>query len=399
MSGDRKHEDAVELKLLETARADPASEAGRRAASALLARYHGRVYAWCRRYAEDHEQAVELAQDVMLRAFRNLEGYREQARFGTWIFVITRNTCLNAVAKPSLLRDEDAEPDGLHSREPDPETRLIDAQDEERLLDLIRLYLDPLEQRALWLRCFERMSVVAITRVLRIEQESGARAVLQSGRRKLRRALAERDPADARRRHAEACPRCASLLASLLAFDAPDDPPVDGEVADAAARMDAALRREIWKADPAAPASSRSPLPRLFSPRWRNGLALAAILLVLVGVGRVVNRAPDPGPAVLRGDATGEALSLGEVLPVGEDSLRFVWDPHGEATEYRLIVYDADLAELVGFAAGGDSALALPRAAIAGLGGGRAILFWGVSALRLREEVGRSKLKRLTVPD
>ncbi len=73
------------------------------------------------------------------------------------------------------------DPDGLSSDRPDPERALLERLDEEAVLELIEKHLDPVEQKVLWLRCFEKTPVDTITQVLGIEGPSGARAVLQRG--------------------------------------------------------------------------------------------------------------------------------------------------------------------------------------------------------------------------
>ena len=113
-------------------------------------------------------------------------------KFGSWLFAVARNRCLSAVSAPRLLVDDGSESAELEDPAKTPEQELADRQGEDALLDLIRPTLDPEEQEAIWLRCFERMPVDEISRVLRIETASGARGVLQSARRKLRRALAAR---------------------------------------------------------------------------------------------------------------------------------------------------------------------------------------------------------------
>jgi RNA polymerase sigma-70 factor (ECF subfamily) len=180
-------------ELLEAALADPAGTTGRRAASDLLGRYQRPIYVWCLRYVEDHDRAVEMAQDVLMRAYRRLDSFRGRSKLSSWLYIIARNTCLNELERPALLRDEGVEPDRLRSSARDPEQQLLDGMAEEELLTLIREKLDPREQRALWLRCFERMPVDAITQVLAVDDRSGARSVLQSARRKLRAALEARE--------------------------------------------------------------------------------------------------------------------------------------------------------------------------------------------------------------
>lgn len=163
-----------------------------RAASVLFGRYHGRIYQWARRYINDHEEALDLAQEVMLSAWRHLPSYSSQSRFYAWLFVITRNRCLNALRKPRLLAAEETDVETLPAGGRDPDRELEERLDEDEVLKLVEEHLDPLEQDAIYLRCFERMSVDAISIRLRLSGSSGARSVLQRARKKLRQALESR---------------------------------------------------------------------------------------------------------------------------------------------------------------------------------------------------------------
>ncbi len=173
--------------LLKWARECPPSEA-REAASALLGRYRERVYRWCYGRVKDHEQALDLAQDVLLNAYRGLEGFDDRARFSSWLFSIARNRCLNALRRPPLF-EEGLEIERFPDRQIGQDQQLSERQDEERLLALIQEHLPPLDRQVLWLRCFEKVPVDGITRMLGIEEASGARAVLQRARRRLRAAM------------------------------------------------------------------------------------------------------------------------------------------------------------------------------------------------------------------
>jgi RNA polymerase sigma-70 factor (ECF subfamily) len=178
--------------LVQIAREDPESLRARQAVSTLLGRYAERVYIWCFRFVREHERAMDLSQDALLSAYARLGSYDGRGRFYSWIFAITRNRCINAVQTPTLLRDEEVEPEDLPGPHPDPERIRQEHADEQAVLDMLRERLDPLEHQALCLRCFERMPVDGITLVLGIAEASGARGVLQRARRKLRAALPER---------------------------------------------------------------------------------------------------------------------------------------------------------------------------------------------------------------
>jgi RNA polymerase sigma-70 factor (ECF subfamily) len=185
-------------ELLERAVSDFGGTSGRLAASELLRRHQRRVYLWCYRYFRDHERAVDAAQDVLLSAYRALSTFERRSRFSSWLFAITRNRCLKALAAPRWLRDEDAGLDHVPDPAPGPEEAYLERQNEDRLREIIARHLDPEESEALWLRCFEKMPVDEIGRVLRLDNATGARALLQRARRRLRAAL-ERDHTESER--------------------------------------------------------------------------------------------------------------------------------------------------------------------------------------------------------
>lgn len=178
--------------LLERYRRAPADAGGRRAAGELLMRYRSRVYAWCRRMVGDHERAMDLAQDVMLKAWRALPRFDGRSRVSSWLFSIARNECLTALRPKRLERDPRADPLTLLVEHDDPPAVLLDREEEDAMEALLRENLSPVEQEAIWLRCFERMPVGDVTRLLGLSNASGARSVLQSAREKLRGALVRR---------------------------------------------------------------------------------------------------------------------------------------------------------------------------------------------------------------
>ena len=179
-------------ELLRIAVGEPDGVAGRRAASRLLRRHQDKVYGWCFRYLREHERALDLAQEVLMIAYRDLSSFAGRSRFSTWLYAVTRNRCLMEIRRPALLVDEEADLDTLRSASR-PDRELEERLDEESVLALIRERLSGTEQDALWLRCYERLPVETITEMLGISESAGARTVLQRARRKLRAALDERE--------------------------------------------------------------------------------------------------------------------------------------------------------------------------------------------------------------
>lgn len=62
---------------------------------ALYAKYAAKVYGFARRFLGDEQHAEDVAQEVFLRVFRKLSAFRGDARFSTWLFRITVNSCKN----------------------------------------------------------------------------------------------------------------------------------------------------------------------------------------------------------------------------------------------------------------------------------------------------------------
>ena len=176
-------------KLLALAIRHPGTPLGRSAASRLLGRHQQRVYLWCRRYMTDHERALDLAQEVLLSAYRAMPSFEGRARFSSWLFAIARNKCLNAVRGKRLLVDDAVDPDAVAAEQALPEAALELEQNEQRLRDVLARHLAPDEREALWLSVAERLPVEEITRVMKLENATGARGLLQRARRRLRAVL------------------------------------------------------------------------------------------------------------------------------------------------------------------------------------------------------------------
>lgn len=185
-------DDVTDTELLARYRGAPESVEGRRAAGELLVRYRGRVYVWCHRMVRDHDRALDLAQDALLKAWRALPGFGGRSRFSSWLFSIARNECLTALRPKSLRADPHVDPLELLVETEDPPALLMSREEEDEMEALLRDHLSPLEQEAIWLRCFERLPVGEVTRLLGLTHASGARSVLQSAREKLRAALERR---------------------------------------------------------------------------------------------------------------------------------------------------------------------------------------------------------------
>jgi len=62
---------------------------------ALVERYQARLYRHAFAMVMDDDTAADLVQDAFVKAYGNLSGFHGRASFGTWVFQILRNRCLD----------------------------------------------------------------------------------------------------------------------------------------------------------------------------------------------------------------------------------------------------------------------------------------------------------------
>lgn len=158
----------------------------------LFARYHSRVALWCYRSTGDRESAADLAQDVLLKAWRYLDSWRGDSKFSTWMYSITRNHCRNEFTARSSRPE--ASSDSIDSELPDssegPHRQFERETEMRQMKHLLATELDATEAQVMTLHYAEEMKLDAITRLLALRNQSGAKAYVVSARRKLQAAVA-----------------------------------------------------------------------------------------------------------------------------------------------------------------------------------------------------------------
>ena len=161
----------------------------RRLADELFRRYYEKVGRWCFRFTRENEAAADLAQDVFVKAYRHLGSFEGSAKFSTWLYVIARNECFNRASSSSAKVKLDGGDEMLQTL-PD-ETALSPYEQVEResskdqLRALLQDTLDDTERRIFTLHYGEDIPLDTLTRLLGLENASGAKAYIVSARRKL----------------------------------------------------------------------------------------------------------------------------------------------------------------------------------------------------------------------
>lgn len=61
----------------------------------LVTRYQDKVYTLSFRYMGNKDDAYDMAQESFLKAYRSLRSFKSDSSFGTWLYRITTNVCLD----------------------------------------------------------------------------------------------------------------------------------------------------------------------------------------------------------------------------------------------------------------------------------------------------------------
>ncbi|HXF56447.1 MAG TPA: sigma-70 family RNA polymerase sigma factor [Actinomycetota bacterium] len=111
----------VEPELLARCRrGDPA------AFEEVVRRTYRHVYTQALRLVGDRHDAEDVAQDAYLRVFRGLAGFREEARFETWLFRIVANAALSFLRRRGRFGELLTEPEeGPREEPPNPRDREV----------------------------------------------------------------------------------------------------------------------------------------------------------------------------------------------------------------------------------------------------------------------------------
>ncbi|RMG13848.1 MAG: sigma-70 family RNA polymerase sigma factor, partial [Planctomycetota bacterium] len=155
----------------------------------LYEKYSGKVYGFARRFLGDDQHAEDVTQEVFLKVFRKLSGFRGDARFSTWLFRVTLNSCRNK--RRSLERHARFDPQRFRESRSDfegPPERLIDHRLLQGRIDRALGKLSEEQRTLLLLKAVNEMSYRQIGALLG-QSENQVRGKLYRARKAFRAAM------------------------------------------------------------------------------------------------------------------------------------------------------------------------------------------------------------------
>ena len=151
--------------------------------AALVSRYEQQVLATCFRLMSDRQEAEDQAQEIFIRVYRGIQCFEGRAKFSTWLFQISINTCRTALKKRTR-RPNFEDTSLLHLETALPSTESIEdtmsAKAEVNLVNQALQMLSEDERIILTLRETDGVSYKEIANVLEIGLSAAKMRVMRA---------------------------------------------------------------------------------------------------------------------------------------------------------------------------------------------------------------------------
>lgn len=151
----------------------------------LYDRYTAKVYQKCVGMTRDKDLAHDLTHDIFLKAFVNLSKFDHRSKFGTWLYSITYNYCLDHLRKNQRQRTSDIDEEELEEAgaEDRYEMELLSLRSD-RLASVLEA-LEPSDRALLLMKYQDELSVKEMMEMLGLAESAVKMRVLRARERAL----------------------------------------------------------------------------------------------------------------------------------------------------------------------------------------------------------------------
>lgn len=152
----------------------------------LVDKYKDLVYSLVIKMTKNREEAEEISQDTFIKAFQNLEKFKGESKFSTWLYKIAYRTCLDTLKKNKNHRSNYDINEITLNQIKSTDSILNDLERKDRA-NVMKDCLDklPSEERSiLWMFYFDELSLKEIIEVTNLS-EANLKVKLHRARKRL----------------------------------------------------------------------------------------------------------------------------------------------------------------------------------------------------------------------
>lgn len=139
----------------------------------MVRRFHGRVYAVAYRLTGNREDALDVAQDAFLKAYRKIGSWRPTGGFLPWLLRLTRNQAIDHLRRRKRRRQEPLDETFQQATEGAPvepwtmsTDRAVHAKEIDERVRSALVKLSPTQSMVFMLRHYEGMALAEIAEEL-----------------------------------------------------------------------------------------------------------------------------------------------------------------------------------------------------------------------------------------
>jgi RNA polymerase sigma factor (sigma-70 family) len=136
----------------------------------IVMRYQALLYRTAFYYTQNAEEASDITQEVFIKAYNNLGGFRRGASFSTWLYRIAVNHCLDWCRK-KRIHNENLCPDDLQDESDSPEELFLQQETALEVQQVVKS-LPVIYSTILILYYFEDLSPQQIAEILDISKRT-----------------------------------------------------------------------------------------------------------------------------------------------------------------------------------------------------------------------------------
>jgi RNA polymerase sigma-70 factor (ECF subfamily) len=163
----------------------------REAFSLVVEKFSDMVYTICMRMLTVEADAADAAQEVFVKVYRSMAGFREKSKFSTWIYRIAYNHCISVIRKKVKIIDLVEEiPDGDASNEDVSGLDLISGEERKHYLRMAIEALPETDAVVVTLFYFDELSLEEIAEVTGLTSNN-IRIKLHRSRKKMYQVLSQ----------------------------------------------------------------------------------------------------------------------------------------------------------------------------------------------------------------
>jgi RNA polymerase sigma-70 factor (ECF subfamily) len=157
----------------------------------LVNKYQSFAFTIALRYTKNREDAEELAQSAFVKAYLNLNDYRGEAKFSTWLYTIVSSLCLTFLRKKKLevhSLDQEAVFERADAGESSMRADAVEQQSRAALVNRAIELLNPDDAKIILLFYKAEQRLEEIAQILHIEPNN-AKVKLHRARTRLKEVM------------------------------------------------------------------------------------------------------------------------------------------------------------------------------------------------------------------